>query len=113
MECCVHKHLYNHISQNNVLAPFQYGFTSGDSTTNMLLYIYHMFYEAVDNGKEVHVVFCDLSKAFDRVRHKGLLFNLAAFGCFKSLLRWFTSYLSGRIKRVVINGMISDWAPQS
>ena len=110
MERCVHKHLYNYISQNNLLTPLQSGFISGDSTTNQLLNIYHMFCEAVDNGKEVRVVFCDISKAFDRVWHKGLLFKLAAIGCSKSLLRWFTSYLSGRRQRVVINGMISDWA---
>ena len=41
---------------------------------------------------------------------KKYLFKLAAIGCSKSLLRWFTSYLSGRRQRVVINGMISDWA---
>ena len=69
-----------------------------------------MFCEALDNGKEVRVVFCDIRKAFDRVWHKGLLFKLAAIGCSKSLLRWVTSYLSGRRQRVVINGEISDWA---
>ena len=109
MERCVHKHLYNYISQNHLLTSLQYGLISGDSTTNQLLNIYHMFCKAVDNGKEVCVVFCDISKAFDRVWHKGLLFKLAAVGCSKSLLRWFTSYLSGCRQRVVINGMISDW----
>ena len=68
-----------------------------------------MFCEAVYNGKVVRVVFCDISKAFNRVWHKGLLFKLAAIGCSKSLFRWFTSYLSGCRQRVVINGMISDW----
>ena len=61
MERCVHKHLYNYISQNNLLTPIQSGFISGDSTTNQLLNIYHMFCEAVGNGKEVRVVFCDIS----------------------------------------------------
>ena len=110
MERCVYKHLYNYISQNNLLTPLQSGFISGDSTTNQLLNIYHMFCEAVDNLREVRVVFCDISKAFDRVWHKGLLYKLPAIGCSKSLLRWFTSYLSGRRQRVVINGVISDWA---
>ena len=73
MERCVHKHLFNHISRNNLLTTFQSGFIPGDFTTNQLLHIYHTFYEAVDNGKEVRVVFCDISKAFDRVWHKGLL----------------------------------------
>ena len=34
-----------------------------------------MFCEAVDNWKEVRVVFCDISKAFDRVWHKGFCSN--------------------------------------
>ena len=106
----VHKNLYNYIIQNNPLTPFQSGFISGDSTTNQLLYIYHIFCEAGDNEKEVQVAFCDISKDFDRVWHNGLLFKLAAIGCSEYLFRWFTSYLSGRTQRVVINGMISDWA---
>ena len=106
----VHKTLYNYISKNNALTTFKSGFISGDSTTNQLVYIYHMFREAVDNGKEVHAAFCGISKDFDSVWHKILLFKLAAIGCSESLLRWFTSFLSGQRRRVVINGIISDWA---
>ena len=47
-----------------------------NSTTNQLLHIYNTFCEAVDNGKEVRVVFCDISKTFDRVWHKSLLYEL-------------------------------------
>ena len=57
MEWCVHKHLFNCISHNNLLTLFQSGFIPGDSTTNQLLHIYHTFCEAVDNGKEVRVVY--------------------------------------------------------
>ena len=87
---------------------FQSGFIPGDSTTDQLLHIYHTFCEAVDNGKEVRVVFCDVSKAFDRVWHKSLLYKLAAMGISDYLLRWFTSYLLGRRQRVVIDGTVSD-----
>ena len=45
MERCVHKHLFNNISRNNLLTPFQSGFIPGDSTTNQLLHIYHTFCE--------------------------------------------------------------------
>ena len=51
------------------------------------------------------------SKAFDRVWHKGLLHKLRGIGCSEYVLKWFTSYLSGRRQRVVINGQTSDWAP--
>ena len=110
MERCVHKHLYNYISENNLLTPFQSGFIQGDSTTFQLLHTYHSFLEAVDSGKEVRVVFCDISKAFDRVWHRGLLHKLAGMGLSDGLLRWFKSYLSHRRQRVVLNGVESNWA---
>ena len=66
--------------------------------------------EAVDSGKEVRVVFCDISKAFDRVWHRGLLHKLAGMGLSEGRLRRFKSYLSHRRQRVVLNGVESNWA---
>ena len=54
-------------------------------------------------------MFCDISKAFDRVWHKGLLVKLARIGITGELLEWIESYLSDRKQRVVINGKSSDW----
>ena len=68
-----------------------------------------MFCEAVDNGKEVRTVFCDISKVFDRVWHKGLLHKLRGLGCSEKVLAWFSSYLSGRKQRVVFNGKFTKW----
>ena len=110
MERCIHKYLYNYIIVNDILTPLQYGFRHGDSTTNQLLHTYHTICEAVDKGKEVRAVFCDISKAFDRVCHKGLLFKLRTISCSDSIVNWFLSYLSNRRQRVVINGQASDWA---
>ena len=53
-----------------------------DSTVNQLTYIYYTFCKALDEGKEVRAIFCDISKAFDRVWHKGLLFKLERSGIF-------------------------------
>ena len=109
MERCVHKYLYNYVISNHILTPLQSGFVHGDSTTYQLLHTYHQFCEAVDNGKEVRAVFCDISKAFDRVWHKGLLHKLRGIGCSEKILLWFSSYLSDRRQRVVLNGIFSDW----
>ena len=109
MERCVHKYLYNYVIANQILTPFQSGFVQGDSTTNQLIHTYHTFCEAVDNGKEIRTVFCDISKAFDRVWHRGLLYKLLGIGCSDKILQWFSSYLSGRKQRVVYNGQASDW----
>ena len=67
------------------------------------------FSGALDSGKEVKVVFCDISKAFDRVWHKGLLCKLKAAGITGTFLDWFIGYLSDRKQRVVIPGATSDW----
>ena len=53
------------------------------------------------------MVFCDISKAFDRVWHKGLLFKLAQNGIQGKLLEWFTSYLQNRQQRTVIQSGVS------
>ena len=52
----------------------------GDSTINQLTNLYNTFCHALHDGKEVRAVFCDSSKAFDRVWHSGLLHKLQAAG---------------------------------
>ena len=42
------------------------------------------------------IVFCDVSKAFDRVWHKDLFFKLRQNGIGGKLLEWLSSYFSQR-----------------
>ena len=109
MERLVYKHIYNYLIDNNLITSHQSGFTPGDSAVNQLLYITNEFGRALDEGKEVRVVFCDISKAFDRVWHKGLLRKLESIGIRGSLLSWVKNYLSERKQRVVINNSTSSW----
>ena len=54
----------------------------------LLLETHHSIVQNIDEGKLCCMVFCDHSKAFDRVWHKGLLFlitNLCNI-CFPSYL---------------------------
>ena len=113
MERCVYKHIHNHLLDNDILTSKQSGFTKGDSAVNQLVNITNEFGKALDSGKEIRVIFCDISKAFDRVWHKGLLFKLQNAGISGNLLKWFKNYLSGRFQRVVINGCSSEWLPVS
>lgn len=66
------------------------------------------FYKAVDQGKEVRVVFFDISKALDKVWHSGLLYKLEKAGVRGELLEWFRNYLHDRKQYVVINGSKSN-----
>ena len=74
-----------------------------------LAYLHHTFWEALDAGKEVRAVFYDISKAFDRVWHAGLIHKLEAAGVTEEALEWFRNYLSNRRQRLVLPGASSDW----
>jgi hypothetical protein len=108
-ERLIFKHVYNFFLDNNILSPFQSGFVPGDSPVNQLTFIYHSFCKAIDEGKEVRAVFFDISKAFDRVWHKGLIAKLKSAGINGQLLKWFNSYLTNRRQRVLLPGAVSKW----
>ena len=71
---------------------------------NQLSLLYTTFCKSLDDGLEVRAVFFDISKAFDKVWHKGLLRICGA------LFRWIESYLSNRRQRVILPGTLSTWA---
>ena len=102
------KHLYNYIHENNLISPHQSGFKPGDSTVNQSSFLYHTFCEALDSKKDIHIVFCDISKAFDRVWHKGLVHKLKKMGIHGRLLDWFMDYLSDHYQVVVVWGQTSE-----
>ena len=73
----------------------------------------HSIYSDFDHNPslEVRGNFLDISKAFDKVWHDGLLYKLESFGISGNLLKLFHSYLNNRQQRVVLNGQYSKWAP--
>ena len=109
LEKIVHKNIFNFIRDHEILTTLQSGFIPGDSTVNQLVDIYNTFCKALDEGKEVRAIFCDVSKAFDRVWHKGLLYKLQTIGISGPLLAWFKDYLDNRRQRVVLPGAVSGW----
>ena len=90
----------------------QSGFRPGDSTTNQLLFLLDEIHQAFDSTEsfEVRAVFLDISKAFDKVWHDGLIFKLQQNGVSGELLHLFESYLSNRKQRVVLNGSFSEYS---
>ena len=99
----------NYFTENNVITPYQSGFISSDSTVYQLLYLSNGFSKALDEGKEMCVIFCDISKAFDRVGHRGLIHKLRLVGISGSLLDWLSNYLENRQQRVCLQNCSSTW----
>ena len=50
----------------------------------------------------------DLQKAFDTVNHDILLFKLKALGFKYEIIKWMSSYLTGREQIVNVNGIESE-----
>ena len=111
-ERIIFKHLYNHLVSNKLISKNQSGFRPGDSCTNQLLFLINDIHAAFDdkNCLEIRSVFLDMSKAFDKVWHDGLIFKLEQNGVNGKLLALLVNYLNDRKQRVVINGMASEWA---
>ena len=108
MEKAVFKYVFNFLRDNEVIYKFQSGFMPGHCTTHQLVYLYHLFSQALDKHKPVRIVFGDISKAFDRVWHSGIIYKLKTCGITGSLNKWFASYLHNRKQQVVIDGCTSD-----
>ena len=100
------------LDQNCLLNAKQSGFRPGDSCMHQLIAITHNTSTAFDANPslEVHGVFLDLSKVFDRVWHKGLIHKLKNNGIDGSLLSLIESFLHNRYQRVVLNGQSSKRA---
>ena len=62
-----------------------------------------------DDGFEVNGVFPDISKAFDKVKRKGIIFKLKQNGISCKLLSVLSDFLKDRKQRVILNGQISSW----
>ena len=96
--------LFDFLNQNGLISPAQPGFKSDDSCINQLLSIIHEIYHSKDEGYEIRGVFLDISKAFDKVWHEGLVFKLKQNGISGNLLNIFEDFLRNRKQGVVLNG---------
>ena len=75
-ERLIFNEMFSFFLSNNLLAPNQSGFKPGDSCINQLLSITHEICSSFDDGFEVRSVFLDISKAFNKVWHEGIIFKL-------------------------------------
>ena len=75
-EKLIYDNLYEYIYKNKFFSDKQSGYKRGDSTVKQLISITNAIYKAFDEGKEIRAVFLDISRAFDRVWHEGLIFKL-------------------------------------
>ena len=78
---------------------------------NQLISITHTIFKAFDCNPplDVRSVYLDISIAFDRVWHDGLIFKLKRCGVAGQLLSLIESFLNDLKQRTVLNGRCSNW----
>ena len=108
METIITKQLLNFLETNNLPSDHQYGFRKARSTDDILAYAVHVWSSALESSGERRVISLDISKAFDRVWHKGLLAKLPMFGLHQTLINWIGSFLSDRSIAVRVDGFLSN-----
>ena len=106
-ERLIYNEMFGFFLDKGFISANQSGFKPGDSCINQLLSITHNIYKPFDDVYQVRGVFLDISKAFGKVWHDGLIFKLQEDGISGNLLNVLKHFLTNRKQRVVLKWAIS------
>ena len=96
------------LEQHHIISNNQHGFRQGFSTSTNLLLFTNFVNNAFIDKAEVHTVYLDFQKAFDKVNHMILIDKLISLDFDSVIVNLITSYLQDRQQFVVINGYHSN-----
>ena len=99
-----------HMSQYKLFSDSQHEFLPHKSCTTQLLTAMNHWTESLNSGYATDIIYFDFKKAFDSVPHRRLLLKLKSYGITGNLLSWLSSFLTGRLQRVTLNNVYSEWS---
>ena len=108
-EAIIHNRLSSHFTENNIITERQAAYVKGDSTIQQLLYIINLIRKSWTKGCITQGIFLDVSAAFDKCWHKGLLAKLKQVKVNSFCYNLFESYLSNRFQCTVVDGVKSEF----
>ncbi len=91
------------LKENNLITLVQSGFRHMHSTLTSIIHITDRWLRNIDQGLVTGIVFIDLWKVVDIVNCEILLTKLKYYAVSDEELKWFTSYLHGRMQTVIID----------
>ena len=109
MERCVFNSVKDRVF--SLIDSSQHAFITGRSCVTQLVEVLDYIGSQLDNGGQVDVIYLDMSKAFDKVSDRKLLWKLRDYGFSGNLLAWLESYLHDRMQRVTALGVNSQALP--
>ena len=94
--------IVDHLEKCGLFSDFQYGFKSSQSTADLLTVVSDRITRAFNRSETPRAVALDISKAFNRVWHDGLLHKLKSYGISDQIFGLISSFLSNRGLQVVL-----------
>ena len=100
-----------HLNNNNIINKHQHGFRPSHSCQSQLLLLADDILKAMDEKKQVDLIFLDFCKAFDKVPHRRLLNKLKHYGITGNLVKWIEQWLTKRNQQVTLENHVSSKLP--
>ena len=110
-EKLVNNRIVDHLEKCGYFSDFQYGFRFSLSTADLLTVVSDRIARAFNRSGATRAVALDISKAFHRVWHAGLLHKLKSYGTSGHIFGLISSFLSNRWRWVVLDGKSSQEYP--
>ena len=110
-EKLVNNRIVDHLMKCGLFSDFEYGFRSSRSTADLLTVVSDRIARAFSRSGATRTVALDISKAFERVWHAGLLHKLKSYGISGQIFGLISSFLSNRRLRVVLDRKSSQEYP--
>ena len=110
-EKLVNNRIVDHLEKCCLFSDFQYGFRSSRSTTDLLIIVSDRIARAFNRSGATRAGTLDISNAFDRAWHAGLLHKLRSYGISGQIFGLISSFLSNRRLRAVLDGKSSQEYP--
>ena len=107
-EKLVNNRIVDHLEKCSLFSDFQYGFRSSRSTADLLTVVSDRIARAFNRSGATRAVALNISKAFDRAWHAGLLHKLKSYGISGQIFGLISSFLSNRRLRFVLGGKSSE-----
>ena len=101
----LNKKLVKHLEENQIIKPSQHGFRKKKSTSTLIAQLYERIAreKGTDRKTMVTMVLRDISKAFDKVWHEGLIYKMLNMGLEENLLCTLADFLRDRSAYIKVN----------
>ena len=110
LELILCSNIMAHLDEYKLLSYRQHAFRKRHSCETQLTTVINGRAKILDNRGQVDTFILDFAKAFDIAPQDLLKSKLFRYGIGGKTLKWIYSFLCFRQKRIVVNGLKSDWA---